>query len=170
MSILSGEAASMLAPLTAPDRRADDKRRHVTLSPHTVTIARRFRGIAMQVAVPVKAYRGVCVGLKSDGSGPVAYELRLEHRDSDLSVSLAEAPDDREIWADWRSWAAFFGLPALVERGDGVAEWSPARLGAGTPAPVRRRRPRRAAFITRRHRQAPAAVTVYAKDEIIARD
>ena len=102
----------------------------------------------------------------------MAYELRLEHRDADLSVSLAEAPDDREIWADWRSWAAFFDLPALVERGDGVAEWSPARPGraAGTPAPARRRsRRRRAAFIARRHRQADAAAIVYAKAEIIAR-
>ena len=160
--------------LTIADPRADDCHREVLLSPHRVTIERQYCGIAMRVSVPVNAYRGVSVGLNSSGSGDVTYELRLAHQDDDLSIPLGIAPDDLEIWADWRSWARFFGLPALVERSDGLVEWTAApsaRSDVRRPAPAKRRvRRRRAAFIHRRYAHRGAAAIVYRKAEIIAPD
>ena len=174
LSFASDAQASL--PLDAPDGRADGQRRQVILSCDTVTIARRLHGIAMQVSVPVKAYRGVCVGLKANRSGGVAYEIKLAHRDEDLSVSLAVAPDDADIWADWRSWAQFFRLPALVERSDRALD-DPGRamdragLALKQTVPAKRRsRRRRPGFITRRYTRQGAAAIVYRKAEIIAPD
>ena len=156
--------------LTAQDPRADGQRREVLLSAQSVTIRRRLNGIVMRVSVPVRAYEGVCVALKPTHSGGVGYEIRLAHRDADLSVPLAEAADDLDIWADWKSWARFFGLPALVERTDGMVRPGEARDGAAAgPVPAKRRsRRRRPAFITRRYTRQGAAAVVYRKAEIIA--
>lgn len=157
--------------LTAQDPRADGQHREILLSADAVTIRRRLNGIAMRVSVPVRAYDGVCVALRPTGSGEVGYEIRLAHRDADLSVSLAQAADDLDIWADWRSWARFFGLPALVERSDGMEAPGPARDGAAVASAVpakRRSRRRRPAFITRRYTRPGAAAVVYRKAEIIA--
>ncbi len=166
--------------LTAVDTRADDRSRTVRLSPDRVTIDRSYCGVAMRLSIPVGAYQGVCVGLRPAERGGVTYELRLAHRDADLSVSLAEAPDDREIWADWQSWARFFGLPTLIERNEGLVEWghTPGRAvpAPGIPAcaassPTRRRTKRRhAAFTDRRRRNSGAVGTVHREAEIIARD
>ncbi len=156
------------ARIIAQDSRADDRRREVVVSRERVTIERNFRGIAMRLSIPVQAYQGVCVALTSGQSGHLRYQIRLDHSDAELSVPLAEAPDDSEIWADWRSWARFFNLPALVERNDGVAVWGP---NPGLAASAKRRlKRRRAPFLARRFGAPRIAGIVHRDAEIIARD
>ena len=153
--------------LTAEDRRADDRRRHVLLSRDRVTIDRHFRGIAMRLSVPVSSYRGVCVGVRTAETGGFVYELRLAHRDPDLSVLLAEAPDESRIWTDWRVSAGYFGLPALIERNDGPEPW-----GAAGPCESygrRLKKRRRPGIVARRAVNPEAMATVHREAEIIAR-
>ena len=121
----SGASESILAG----DSRADHRRRSVMLSRDRVTIDRSYRGIAMRLSVPVSAYRGVCVGVRAGENGGFVYDLRLAHRDPDLSVLLTETVDESLIWAEWRQAAGYFGLPALIERNDGLEVW-----GAGVSA------------------------------------
>ena len=157
-------------PMTIEDARADDCRRKVMISRDRVTIDRSYRGIAMRLSVPVRAYRGVCVALKPVRNGGFLYQIRLDHRDADLSVPLAEAPDDADIWADWRAWAQFFALPALIERNEGLAVWG-RYPGVSQPASVRRRvKRRRAPFMARRFTRAGGATVVHRDAELIARD
>ncbi len=156
------------ARIIAQDSRADDRRREVVISRDRVTIERSFRGIAMRLSIPVESYQGVCVALKGGRSGGVSYQIRLAHSDAELSVPLAEAPDDSEIWADWRSWARFFNLPALIERNDGVAVWG--RNPGFSASTKRRAKRRRAPFLTRRWATPRRAAVVHHEAEIIARD
>ena len=169
--VVGAGAAPGCIPLTMADARADDHRRRVLLSSDRVTIDRCYRGVAMRLSIPVEAYQGVCVALKPTHSGGFFYEIRLAHRDAELSVSLAEAADDREIWADWRSWARFFGLPALIERNDGLVDWA---KHPGTTSEswlsARRVKKRRPGFIARRFTPAGAPSAVHREPEIIARD
>lgn len=152
------------------DARADEGRRTVVVTPEGVAIARSLRGIPMRVAVPVGAYEGVCVGVRAAPAGRFAYELRLRHRDPDLSVMLAEAFDEEAIWSDGRAWAAFLGLPALVERNDGPERADGALARTPAPAlPRRLRRRRRPGIVTRRLVRAGATETVHHEAEIIAR-
>ena len=162
-------AAPAAEVLVASDSRADNRRRCVTLSRERVTIARSFRGIAMRLSVPVSAYRGVCVGVRAGENGGFVYELRLAHRDPDLSVLLDEAIDETRIWAEWRASAGFFGLPALIERNEGPEVWGGVASGAESHdrRPKRRHRP---GIVTRRAVRLEALETVYREAEIIARD
>ena len=153
--------------LTADDRRADDRRRNVLLSRDRVTIDRHFHGIAMRLSVPVSSYRGVCVGVRTAETGGFVYELRLAHRDPDLSVVLAEAPDESRIWADWRTSAGYFGLPALIERNDGPEPWG--AVGSCEAFGRRAKRRHRPGIVARRAVRLEAMATVHREDEIIAR-
>lgn len=153
--------------LQAADSRADDRRRSVSLGRERVTIDRSYRGIAMRLSVPVSAYRGVCVGVRTGEHGGFVYELRLDHRDPDLSVLLDEALDEARIWAEWRASAGFFGLPALIERNDGPEAWA----GVAVPAEGHGRRPKRRlrpGIVARRAVRPEALATVHREDEIIA--
>ena len=160
---------------TAPDARADRNRRDIDISTERVTIRRTLKGIDMRLSLAVSAYRGVALCLRPNCEGRLIYQVRLVHRDSDLSVLLDEAVDDQEIIADWRLWARVLGRPALVEREMGVFEAVTAdpeaaeRAGALT----RRKRPlkRRPRFLARRKVGAwPAAPACHGGErEIIAR-
>lgn len=155
--------------LQAGDSRADNRRRSVLLSRDRITIDRSYRGIAMRLSVPVSAYRGVCVGVRAGEHGGFVYELRLAHRDCDLSVLLAEALDESLIWAEWRAAARFFGLPTLIERNDGPEIWG-AALSGGECHDRRVKHRRRPGIVARRAARPEALSTVYREDEIIARD
>jgi Family of unknown function (DUF6101) len=133
-------------PPEGQDGRADGHVRSVSLTRDMVRIDRSVQGIAMRVAVPVRAYRGVALSLQPGFDGTVSYKLQLVHDDRDLSVALDEAEDDRDILADWQLWTRFFRLPALVERRAGLIEAAdpalgPVLLGQGSAA---RRQPRSA--------------------------
>lgn len=162
----------------AIDRRADGHQRTVSLSRDIVRIDRRIEGIAMRVAVPVSAYRGVALSLMGDQTGALFYQLHLLHRDQDLSVILDCAGDDANILADWRLWSRFFRLPALVERRAGLVEDADFTLGGllvGPAGPSRRaprfRSKRRPSFLSRRKAgdDRLAALCHVGEQEIIAR-
>lgn len=159
----------------APDARADRGRREIDLSAERVTIRRRLRGIDMRLSLEVSTYKGVALCLRPAEDGRLSYQVRLVHRDSDLSVLLDEAADDTDILADWRLWARVLGRPALVEREIGQFE-----LASATPEAVeksgalaRRARPlkRRPRFLARRKAgRWPVEPTSHASErEIIAR-
>jgi hypothetical protein len=138
------------------DPRADGRRRVVLLARDRVVIARSVAGVFMHIAMTPNAYRGVVLRLSALQDGIFHYEIRLAHRDPDLSITLHEASDDSEIKAEWRLWARFLGLPTLVEREEGRAEPEGARLGEIAIARVTARRrgrtinSRRPRFLTRR--------------------
>lgn len=108
--------------IEACDPRADGRRRVVLLARDRVVIARSVAGVFMRIAMTPNAYRGVVLRLSALRDDVFHYEIRLAHRDPDLSVTLHEASDDSEIQAEWRLWARFLGLPTLVEREEGRAE------------------------------------------------
>jgi Family of unknown function (DUF6101) len=113
-------------------------------------IARSVAGVFMHIAMTPNAYRGVVLRLSALRDNVFHYEIRLAHRDPDLSVTLQEANDDSEIQADWRLWAKFLGLPTLVEREEGRTEPE-----AALAEPLARRRGktitgRRPRFLARR--------------------
>lgn len=162
-----GAAFPVAESLQGCDSRADNRRRSVLLSRERVTIDRSYRGIAMRLSVPVSAYRGVCVGVRAGEHGGFVYELRLAHRDPDLSVLLDEAFDEGRIWAGWRASAGFFGLPALIERNDGPEAWG-AAAGPAESHERRAKRRHRPGIVTRRAVRPEALGTVHREDEIIA--
>jgi Family of unknown function (DUF6101) len=116
--------------IEACDPRADGRRRVVLLARDRVVIARSVAGVFMHIAMAPNAYRGVVLRLSAMRDNVFHYEIRLAHRDPDLSVTLQEAEDDSEIQADWRLWAKYLGLPTLVEREGGRAEPEAAHIGA----------------------------------------
>jgi hypothetical protein len=142
--------------IEACDPRADGRRRVVLLARDRVVIARSVAGVFMHIAMTPNAYRGVVLRLSAMRDNVFHYEIRLAHRDPDLSVTLQEADDDSEIQADWRLWAKFLGVPALVEREGGRAEPDGAHMGAVALADTLARRRgktisgRRARFLVRR--------------------
>lgn len=138
------------------DPRADGRRRVVLLARDRVVIARSVAGVFMHITMTPNAYRGVVLRLNALRDDGFHYEIRLAHRDPDLCVTLHEASDDSEIQAEWRLWARFLGLPALVEREEGSVEPEGAHLGEIVIARLQARRRgetitcRRPRFLTRR--------------------
>jgi hypothetical protein len=142
--------------IVASDPRADGRRREVMLARGRVQIARSVAGVRMKISLAASAYRGVVLRLRGLEEQQFSYEVELAHRDPDLSVTLLEANDDSEVQAEWRLWAKFLGLPALVEREEGRSEPDATQLGelmVGQRKPRRRGAAmarRRARFLTRR--------------------
>ena len=166
------------APVIASaDARADGGQHLVELYRDHVIIARRVAGIAMRFAVCARAYRGVALLLDSADAAQISYHVDLVHTDPDLNVRLFEANDDLDIAAEWRLWANYFALPALIEREAGQLTPCTARLG--TPeigaAPMRRKRwtlrSRKSCFAGRRKTGAAARLQEkFSGREIIARN
>jgi hypothetical protein len=144
------------APIEADDPRADNRRRVIAIAPEAVIIHRSVASIAMTIRVPSSAYRAVVLRLTDLSCGAVRREVRLTHRDPDLSVLLAESDDPAVIEACWRNWACYFSLPALVERierGGRKATFEVADISRGRPRPRRGGRAstaRRPRFLARR--------------------
>jgi len=142
--------------IEANDPRADGRRRVVLLARDRVVIARSVAGVFMHIAMAPNSFSGVVLRLSAMRDNVFHYEIRLAHRDPDLSVTLQEADDDSEIQADWRLWAKFLGVPALVEREGGRAEPDSAHMGAVALADTLARRrgrtisARRPRFLVRR--------------------
>lgn len=107
-----------IAARVADDARADGGRRMVWLDPRYVTIKRRLQGMKMHLSVPVENYLGVVMACEERPDGAF-YRISLAHRDPELCVTLKETCDRRRILDAWRSWAAFFAMPALVEHAVG---------------------------------------------------
>lgn len=110
-----------IAARLADDPRSDDGRRMIFLGPRYVTIKRRLQGVKMHLRVPVHNYVGVILSCEERRDGAF-FSIRLSHRDPDLCVTLREARDQGDGIDAWHHWAAFFAMPALIERGAGQWE------------------------------------------------
>ncbi len=135
--------ASDYIRIEACDPRSDNRRRVVDIAREGITIRRVVAGVSMAIRVDPSAYRGVALRITGLVDGRFHYEVRLAHRDPDLSVPLGEGGDLVAIEAQWRGWVAFLRLPALAGRTEssdtpvwvGVAE-----LCCGAPHARRRGR------------------------------
>ena len=109
-----------LEPLTIEDcdPRSDDRRRLIDVGRETVTIRRAVAGVSMAIRLSASAYRGVSLRAQALRDGRFHYEVKLLHRDPDLSVMLARGCDRAAIEARWREWVGFLRLPALVGRNE----------------------------------------------------
>ena len=127
--------------LTQRDRRADGGARQVRVTRGDILIARRFGGIEMMIAAPIKAYRGVGLVTLSDSQGDILYRVILVHRDADLDIVLCETRDTAEAQDDWRAWAAWFGLTrlAMLDEAWTTVAASAGLRPAGFSAAMRRR-------------------------------
>ena len=151
------------------DRRADDAARMVELSPQTILIARSVQSVAMKLSVPSECYVGVVLRLAQGDGLRFFYEVALIHQDPDLSVPLVTVEDQIEGEREWRAWARFFELPALVEQEPGLYV-DPDFVMPELPAPRRRGRlltERRGAFPLRRKTGAPARMTTRFEGRVI---
>lgn len=110
----------------------------------------------MTIRLALAAYRGVALRIRGLEGGRFHYEVRLAHRDPDLSVALDAGDDLAAMEARWRDWTAYLRLPALAGRSDASdapVNVSRAALTCRTPharrkgGALRSRRPR---FLKRR--------------------
>ena len=97
---------------SAPDARTDSGTRQISITSRRIEIERQVAGIAMRLAVPIRAYEGVVLASDEQAEQRL-YRISLVHPDPDLSVELHRAVDAPGILALWRNWAEFFGRPAL---------------------------------------------------------
>jgi hypothetical protein len=155
-----------ITALMTRDARSDNAVRLVAVDRDCVSIERCFKGIHMNLAIPVAAYHGVAAIVAQDGT----CQVHLVHRDPDLSIPLHEARDGREANAELHAWARLLGLPALDARDhDGVETipfWPPHERATSLW------KARRPSFLKRRKTgRAELATIVHRGDrEIIARD
>ena len=135
--------ASDCIRIEACDPRSDNRRRVVEVAREGVTIRRVVAGVSMAIRVEPRAYRGVALRITGLVDGRFHYEVRLAHRDPDLSVPLGEGEDLVAIEASgadgsrscacrpWRVGPSSSDIPVWV----GVAE-----LCCGAPHARRRGR------------------------------
>lgn len=146
---------------TALDARADGGRRMILLAPRCVTIRRHLRGMKMQLRVPVESYTGVVLSRENRPAGAL-FNVRLWHRDPELSVTLRASNDRSTSVEAWHQWSAYFAMPALIERGGRHVEPLETPLGTAIGALPRPRSGHRA---ERRHRLALCRKTALARVE-----
>jgi Family of unknown function (DUF6101) len=120
-TLFASGAPDEIQTQAAHDARADGGRRMILLASRCITIKRRLRGMKMHLRVPVESYAGVVLTREEHPSGAF-FSVRLAHRDPELSIMLQAARNRRASTDAWRRWAAYFGRPALIERGAGSWE------------------------------------------------
>lgn len=143
MSIGVQEAVPGREALTARCARSEDGVQHIAFGREWVTISRRIAGLETSVNVPTHSYRGMVLQAFGEGS----FRIVMRHVDPGLDVTLAEAPDDCEVIADWRAYGRLTGLPLLVEDDEGrvreIADERPCQsVNRRYGSPLKLRRPR----------------------------
>jgi hypothetical protein len=140
-TLFTSGAPDEIQTQAAHDARADGGRRMILLASRCITIKRRLRGVKMHLRVPVESYAGVVLTREEHPSGAF-FSVRLAHRDPELSIMLQAASNQHTSMDAWRRWAAYFGMPALIERGAGFWEIvDPAPLTNSASLPALPRRP-----------------------------
>jgi hypothetical protein len=147
-----------------------------TLDRHGAVVRCRLTcGLALSMALPCRAFRGVAARAIVDTGGNVTATLELHHRDPNLCLPLLVADNLDDIAADWHSWSRMLRLPMLIVDGDAAARQLREKLGAimVEPPQARRRRitaPRhRPGFLRRRKPGAIGQVVRISGEELIAR-
>jgi len=151
-ALFASDAPNEYRAWAAHDARADGGYRMILLAPRRITIMRRLRGVKMHLQVPVENYAGVVLAREERPSGRF-FSVRLAHRDPELSVTLRTASNRGESTDAWRQWAAYFAMPALIERG-GQPDMIDLPLLAGAGSLPALPRCRKAALPKRRQRPA----------------
>ncbi|HUI19712.1 MAG TPA: DUF6101 family protein [Methylocella sp.] len=122
---------------SAHDPRADGGHRVILVASRCITIKRDLQGVKMHLRVPVESYTGVVLVEQEHPAGAF-FSIRLAHRDPELSVILRAARNRRAGIDAWRQWAAYFAVPALIERGGSL--WKIVDPAPGTaPRPAVRK-------------------------------
>lgn len=152
---------------SAADARTDSGTRQISITARRIEIERHVAGIAMRLAVPIRAYEGVLLAC-DEKAEPRLYRISLVHADPDLSIELHRAADSPGILALWRDWAEFFGKPALYGE-----EGSQSRRHCTLSRPRPRRRgdqiaKRRPRFLKRRRAGTSIATWVAGTFDIAA--
>ncbi len=156
--------------IEAADPRSDNRRRVVFVAREAVTIRRAVSGVTMAIRIESCAYRGVALRITALEEGRFRYEVRLAHRDPDLSVPLGEGEDLASMEAQWREWVAFLRLPALAGRSeatDALVNLGEAELTRRIACARRRGdalRVRRPRFLKRRAVSRSAGATIATVD------
>jgi len=118
--VTSPVKASECIRIEVCDPRSDNRRRVVEVGRDAVLIRRAVAGVSMAIRIEARDYRGVALRITGLDDGGFHYEVRLAHRDPDLSVPLDASDDLATIEARWRAWVAFLRLPALAGRSETV--------------------------------------------------
>jgi len=131
---------------------------------------------AMNVTLPLSAYRGVAVRMEAIGdNGDVRAFIELLHADPALTLALAESNAPEALAADWQAWGRTLKLPLLVVGQDGSVAEPLAGRGVADARPKPRRHhsyfaQRRPRFLTRRKTGVSSNVERISGREIIARN
>jgi len=91
--VIAQSRAQTCFSIESRDPRSDDRRRIVEVAQGSVTIRRAVAGVAMTIRVSWDAYRGVALRIRALEGDRFRYEVRLVHRDPDLSVVLGEGDE-----------------------------------------------------------------------------
>ena len=132
-------------------------------------------GLPLSIALPARAFRGVAARAMDHGNGNVTVTLELHHDDPQLCVPLLVAHDLDDIAADWRAWAAAYGIPMLMVEADGVARPLEEQIGSVRVRRMKARRnqafyaARRPRFLMRRRKGRLGISLKIEGREIIAR-
>lgn len=154
--VVTSSIAVGWARIEAFDPRSDNRRRVIDVGREGVTIRRAVAGVSMAIRIASSAYRGVTLRVTGLQDGRFHYEVKLLHRDPDLSVSLAAGDDRVLVEGEWQGWVRFLGLPALVgrtETADLEVNVDGVDIARRRPTPRRRARSmrsRRPRFLMRR--------------------
>ena len=107
--VVTSSKAAGWTRVEAFDPRSDNRRRFIDVAREGVTIRRAVAGVSMAIRIASSAYRGVTLRVTGLQDGRFRYEVRLLHRDPDLSVSLAVGDDRVHVEGEWRKWVRFLG-------------------------------------------------------------
>lgn len=161
---------------SAGDAGADERKRDVELHRERVIVRRRVRGMAMTLDLPMADFLGVSLRVIRRGKVETVC-LTLEHRDSDLSITLYRSGNSDDVVAEWQSWAQALQRPLLIADDGGALHELFARLGPlrlGVIAARRRRRTpmkgRRPSIGWRRRQMVASGLVHRGEREITPRD
>jgi len=112
MALANFATAHQTSARRAEDSRADQGLRWVTVARDLVQIERTVSGMKMRIHVPMEAYVGVTLRPVTSGN-TTTYDVKLVHRDAELSVLLESLNDEAAAKALWLQWADYLGRTAL---------------------------------------------------------
>lgn len=132
-------------------------------------------GLAVSMALPTRAFRGIAARAAVTPNGAYRVTLELHHCDPQLCIPLLVSEDLDDIAADWHSWSRLMKLPMLIIDAGQNATSVRAMLGeimVDKPQVRRKRRDiakRRPRFLRKRKTGKVSKVVRISGEELIAR-
>ena len=127
---------------SASDAAADGRVRDVELHRERVVVRRSLQGMRMALNMPVAAFAGISLRLKSDEDGDMLAVV-LQHTDPSLTLPLFLTSQADEAVAEWRAWSEVLDVPLLLAEQGASASQCPSgtnshRAPASAPPPPER--------------------------------